>query len=304
MLKTKSVTSSLLRSNELSERLNKTLMLSSRQLGWNGILVEHCETPLASSFEMELPAVSDHWLNLPMGRPSSLIQKRDNVKHDSIVQKGDAILIPAGQPSYWYQHEASICSALHICLEPKLIEQIAQASEIDPLQFNLVNCFCKQDLQLHNIAMLFLAELRSDCIMGRLYVESLTQILVIHLLRHYSSITQTITSEKKSLNRTQLQQAIDYIHTYLDRDLSLGEIAEVVNISPTYFASLFKRAIGTSPHQYVIQQRVQQAKLLLSKTDLAIADIALQVGFSSQSHLTQQFKRLTGVTPKQVRALP
>jgi AraC family transcriptional regulator len=66
-------------------------------------------------------------------------------------------------------------------------------------------------------------------------------------------------------------------------------------------ASLFKQAMGISPHQYVIQQRVEHAKLMLSKTDLAIADIALQVGFSSQSHLTQQFKRLTGMTPKQVR---
>ena len=304
MLKTKSVTSSFLRPSELSQRLNKTLVLSSRQLGWNGILVEQCQTPSPSSFEMELPAISDHWLNLPMGRPLPLLQKRDNAKHDSIVQKGDTILVPAGQPSYWYQHEASICTALHICLKPDLIEQVAEASEIDPIRFNLVNCFCKQDLQLHDVAMLLLAELRSGCIMGRLYVESLTQVLVIHLLRHYSTATQTITSEKKSLTRTQLQQTIDYIHTYLDRDLSLGEIAEVINISPTYFASLFKRAIGISPHQYVIQQRVEQAKLLLSKTDLAIADIALQVGFSSQSHLTQQFKRLTGVTPKQVRALP
>jgi AraC family transcriptional regulator len=56
-----------------------------------------------------------------------------------------------------------------------------------------------------------------------------------------------------------------------------------------------------SPHQYVIKERVERAKVMLSKTDLAIADIALQLGFSSQSHLTQQFKRLTGVTPKQVR---
>jgi AraC family transcriptional regulator len=99
----------------------------------------------------------------------------------------------------------------------------------------------------------------------------------------------------------QLQQAIDYIHAHLNRDLSLAELASVVNISPTYFASLFKKVMGISPHQYVIQQRVEQAKLMLLKTDLAIADIALQVGFSSQSHLTQQFKRLTGVTPKQVR---
>jgi AraC family transcriptional regulator len=85
------------------------------------------------------------------------------------------------------------------------------------------------------------------------------------------------------------------------RILALAELASVINISPTYFASLFKQAVGISPHQYVIQQRVEQAKLMLSKTDLAIADIALQVGFSSQSHLTQQFKRLTGMTPSQVR---
>lgn len=111
----------------------------------------------------------------------------------------------------------------------------------------------------------------------------------------------TIEFKNRGLTRTQLQEVLDYINTHLDRDLLLTEIAEVINISPTYFASLFKQAIGISPHQYVIQQRVEQAKLMLSKTDLAIADIALQVGFSSQSHLTWQFKRITGMTPKQIR---
>ncbi|BDA74058.1 hypothetical protein CAL7716_082240 [Calothrix sp. PCC 7716] len=139
--------------------------------------------------------------------------------------------------------------------------------------------------------------------MSKLYVESLTQVLVIHLLRHYSTKAQIISSNNKTLTGAQLQQALDYIHTHLDEDLSLVQIAEVVNISPTYFASLFKITTGNSPHQYVIQQRVERAKMLLSKTDLAISDIALQVGFSSQSHLTQQFKRFTGMTPKQVRSL-
>ncbi|HEY9658108.1 MAG TPA: AraC family transcriptional regulator, partial [Allocoleopsis sp.] len=193
------------------------------------------------------------------------------------------------------------CSSLHICLKPALIEQAVEVSEIDQQQFTLINCFGQQDLQLYQIAMLLLDEIKSEGMMGQLYVESLIQLLAIHLLRHYSTITQTITSENRNLTHLQLQQAIDYIHTHLDRDLSLVEIAEVINISPTYFASLFKRAIGTSPHQYVIQQRVERAKEMLSKTDLAIADIALQVGFSSQSHLTQQFKRITGMTPKQIR---
>jgi AraC family transcriptional regulator len=114
-------------------------------------------------------------------------------------------------------------------------------------------------------------------------------------------MTKTIVLKHKGLTHIQLQQVLDYIQTHLDRDLSLAELAETLNLSPTYFASAFKQAIEISPRQYVIQQRVEQAKLMLSKTDLAIADIALQVGFSSQSHLTQQFKRLTGVTPKQIR---
>ncbi|MBD3887338.1 helix-turn-helix transcriptional regulator [Phormidium tenue FACHB-886] len=116
-----------------------------------------------------------------------------------------------------------------------------------------------------------------------------------------TTTTSTTEFKNKGLTRTQLQQVLDYIHTHLDRDLSLTELAETLNLSPTYFATVFKQAIEVSPHQYVIQQRVEQAKLMLSKTDLAIADIALQIGFSSQSHLNQQFKRLTGMTPKQIR---
>jgi AraC family transcriptional regulator len=114
----------------------------------------------------------------------------------------------------------------------------------------------------------------------------------------------TITFNNRGLTSTQLQQVLEHININLDRDLSLVRIAREINISPTYFASLFKCTTGISPHQYVIRQRVERAKLMLAKTDLAIANIALQVGFSSQSHLTQQFKRFTGMTPKQVRPSP
>jgi len=306
MLRTKSVTGTLLRPLELNQRLNKkTLVLSSRQMGWNGILVEQYQYSPTPG-EVELPAISDHWLSLPLAHPLHLTQKRDERLHESIVQKGGSIFVPAGQPSYWRCHRSDIYyPMLHIFLKPESVRQVVEASEIDTERLNLVHCFGKQDLHLQHIAMLLLAELRSGGIMGQLFVESLTQVLVIHLLRDYSKSARIITSENKTLTHAQLQQAIDYIHTHLDSDLSLVRIAKVINISPTYFASLFKRATGTSPHQYVIQRRVERAKLLLkSKTDLTIADIALQVGFSSQSHLTQQFKRLAGVTPKQVRFLP
>lgn len=294
--------------NELSQRFDHTApVLSSRQMGWNGILVEQFQH-LSSSFEVEFPTRSEHWLVLPLGQPVLVTQKSDDRLHESVIQQGDSILVPAGQPKYWCRREG-ICCSLHIHLKPEMIRQTAEASEIDSKRIGLVECSRQQDLQLHQIAMLFLAELKSDGIMGQLYIESLTQILAIHLLRHYSPVTQTITPANRGLTHAQLQQAIDYIHSHFvgeasrnkNQNLSLAELASVINISPTYFASLFKQAMGISPHQYVIQQRVEQAKLMLSKTDLSIADIASKVGFSSQSHLTQQFKRLTGMTPKQVR---
>ena len=93
--------------------------------------------------------------------------------------------------------------------------------------------------------------------------------------------TPTIEAKRKGLTHTRLQQVLGYIRTHLDRDLSLTELAEVINISPTYFASLFKQTMEISPRQYVIQQRVEQAKLMLSKTDLVIT---LRDSFAYRRH--------------------
>jgi AraC family transcriptional regulator len=148
--------------------------------------------------------------------------------------------------------------------------------------------------------MLLLAEATASGLMGELYRESLTQAFVVYLLRNYSTIDRAIKPQHQNLTNTQLQQAIDYIQDHLGGDLSLIQIYETINISPTYFASLFKQKTGITPHQYVIQQRVDRAIVLLQTTDLRINEIASQVGFSSQSHLTQHIKRATGMTPKQL----
>jgi AraC family transcriptional regulator len=72
----------------------------------------------------------------------------------------------------------------------------------------------------------------------------------------------------------------------------------VAGMSQYYFASLFKQSMGVTPWQYVMQQRLERAKELLTQRDRSIVEIALQCGFKSQSHFTQQFRKFTGVTPK------
>jgi AraC family transcriptional regulator len=96
-----SATNNLLRSSELSQRMRKTLMLSSRQIGWNGISVEQYQYPTTPG-EVELPGISDHWFNLPLGHPLRLTEKRGDRFYDLPVQRGDSIFVPAGQPTYWH----------------------------------------------------------------------------------------------------------------------------------------------------------------------------------------------------------
>jgi AraC family transcriptional regulator len=74
-------------------------------------------------------------------------------------------------------------------------------------------------------------------------------------------------------------------------------MAAEVELSPLYLVRAFRAAVGQSPHQYVVSRRVEHARRLLSGTATPIADIALAAGFSSQSHLSNWFRRIVGVSP-------
>ncbi len=75
-------------------------------------------------------------------------------------------------------------------------------------------------------------------------------------------------------------------------------LAAIAHISPSYFSALFKQSTGLTPHQYVIQRRIDRAKQLLLQ-GMSVAEVALNLGFSRQSHLSRHFKRLVGVTSKE-----
>jgi AraC family transcriptional regulator len=80
-------------------------------------------------------------------------------------------------------------------------------------------------------------------------------------------------------------------------------MANAAGMSTFHFTRLFKRTMGMSPHQYLVEVRVHSAHALLSAGSErpSLAEVAAAVGFSDQSHLTRQFKRILGTTPKKAR---
>ena len=104
-------------------------------------------------------------------------------------------------------------------------------------------------------------------------------------------------SQTRDPRQELLRSALQYVNENLESRLTWAQIAAAVGLSAFKFGRSFRLASGVTPHQYVVYCRVRRAMHLLERAELAIAEIALEVGCSCQSHLTAMFRKHTGTTP-------
>jgi PAS domain S-box-containing protein len=117
-----------------------------------------------------------------------------------------------------------------------------------------------------------------------------------------AGVTRSLTKRSRAAERlVPFEPAIRLISEQYDRQLSVGELAESVSMSPTHFTRLFKAHFGTSPHRYLRRVRLAAACDLLSTTDLAVGEIAIRTGYYDHSHLTNELTRAKGLTPTDYR---
>lgn len=134
---------------------------------------------------------------------------------------------------------------------------------------------------------------------GPLVVDSLVTALV-----HRLAGTAPPASARNSISPARVQRVLEFIEAELHRPLGLDELAAQADVGVRRFCAAFRDAVGTSPHQHLLQRRVERAKGLLREGTQSLAEIAAAVGFSDQSQLTRTFSRIAGMSPGRYRARP
>jgi AraC-like DNA-binding protein len=133
---------------------------------------------------------------------------------------------------------------------------------------------------------------------GRLFAETATASLLYHARLR---IGGNAGRRYGMPGRAEIAAALDFIHDHFREPISLGDMVAATALSSARFIQTFKRVTGITPHQYVMRLRLARAKDLLVRSDLTLAQIAVDSGFYDQSHLTMNFSKATGLTPAKFR---
>lgn len=219
-----------------------------------------------------------------------LRQTREGHSSVSDMLHGEMTLMPCGVPSQWSWN--STCDRLDVMVPADVFgDESALLDVVDRRVF--------RDSEMETICRRLYKEVSLGGMADRLLVESLVMQLGVLLLRRHSTAPQEAGSiYPGGLTRCQARRILDYIESNLSRDLTLRELAGTANLSPHHFARMFKRTVGTAPHRYVVERRVEHAKRMLrTRGGVSLVEVGLSMGFCNQSHFTSAFSRVVGVTP-------
>jgi AraC family transcriptional regulator len=265
-------------------------LLSSQKAGWNnlGLIYE-----LEPAGEMPEAIALTHVLIVAQGEFQASFHI-EGKWHQEQYLKGDVALITAGSLFPRVKTDRDV-PLIDLFLPPDVLLNGMGASAA---QVELRSQFKVQDPLIQQIALALKTELAIAGEDSRLYADSMATALGAHLLRRYGIKNSVVKEYRGGLTNYQLKIVTEYIQEHLDHNLNLDLLASLINISPHYFASLFKQSTGTSPHKYITNCRLAKAKILLRQNNLAIAFICQEVGFKNQSHFTRVFHQHYQITPK------
>jgi AraC family transcriptional regulator len=292
MLNQATATINLTSQQEAARVLPQAPLVDSYHTGWKGLTFIHYCHPPHETVEHRL---RQHSLVITDAKSCFQAERRLDGKFQQYAHgNGRVDVIPAflSHRTNW-DREVEF-SVIAIC--PTLLIQATQ--ELRPREIELIPQCSIDDPVIQQLALALKLEIQTGCMSGRLYGELLGTALAARLAANYAVSKPSLRFKVHGLPQSQLERVIDYMKANLTQDLSILDLATLTSMSESHFSRSFKQSVGISPYQYLMQQRVEQAKELLEKQSRAISSIALDCGFANQTHLTKVFRQMTGMTPR------
>jgi AraC family transcriptional regulator len=280
-------------------RTGNRLIANSQDAGWRSL---HAAILEEGPFRATEAPIGHPMLIYHLTRPTEVTRKIEGGPVNRQLIGPRRICLTPGNATTTWEHRGKP-EILQVYLRSSIYQ--AAVSEIyncDGELAELVPRFAVLDPMLEQLAIAVTTALRDGTAGDELYIDTLAQMMAVHLARTHSSQSRPVRAPlSQTMTGWRMRRVIEYIEEHLDGNLSLEAMAAEVEISPVYLARAFKAAIGQSPHRYVLGRRIDRAKELLRNTEMPVIDVALAAGLSSQSHLSYWFRRYLGVTPAAYR---
>jgi len=249
--------------------------------------------------ETHTPAPHQHFLTMCARTPARF--ERAGIHNNSVSyvkSPGTLCFVPAGVPSG--ARARSDFELVACALDLTLVNGIDVELDHRPAgELKLRTNF--KDPAAQQLLKLLLADFASECPAGRLYTDHLIHALAYRVLVLAKDFPPSgATRPASSLPNRILKRVVDKMQVS-DDQISLESLAQESGYSRVHFIRMFKAATGRSPHNYLLNIRVERVRELLLNPALSLTDIALECGFSSHSHMTRVFRQFLGLTPSEYR---
>jgi AraC family transcriptional regulator len=268
---------------------------SSRARGWHGVALHVFREQDGALIHAD--GFSHHFLILRTEHAVRVRQRRDGREVNGLSVPGQLELTPAGMPGEWEWHQP--LGAIHLHIDPALLLRFAAESGRDPAALCLRAAFSFTDPLLKTLVESLQSEVETG-LGGPIYAETLATAIAAHLATRHAERRLGRRTAPGGLSARQLRLVQDFVEERLGTALTLDALAQVAGVSRFHFARLFKATTGESPHKAVTRRRAERARRLIVAGH-PVAETAIAVGFSDQSHLCRHYKRLFGETPARTR---
>jgi AraC family transcriptional regulator len=246
-----------------------------------------------------IPALPVHTIGTYYGAPAPRSWRCGRLRLAGIGRPGGITIVPASWGGHWDIDVASSLSyvmlsdiRLQEVAEPfrrgRRVELAPRVAETDPVGAHILRALSRTAAHPDQT--------------GRLFVEQALDLLCMHLLRvHASSSQHDVPAVQRGLPSWQVRRVTGYMSERLDQNIGLDELAQLTSLSRSHFCTAFRHATGRTPHEWLTNLRLDQARQLLRNPAARIIDVALAVGYQTPSAFTAAFRRHTGTTPSNYR---